>query len=100
MARSPIRYERAAVVEIEQAIDWYRARDPRVAQRFIAAIRKTLTGIRAKPLAFPADKSGARCVRVAQFPYLVVYMIHRRTVVLVAFAHTSRDEDYWRARLR
>lgn len=100
MARSPIRYDLAAVEEMEQAIDWYRTRDPRVAERLIQLIRKRFHEIRAKPRSWAADESGARSVRVGQFPYRIVYKMHRTTVVFIAFAHTSRELGYWRTRLK
>ena len=100
MARSPIRYELAAVEELQQAVDWYRQRDERVAQRLIQIVRKKLSEIRARPRSWAADSFGARRVRVGQFPYVIVFVIHRRTVVFIAFAHTSRDPGYWHSRLQ
>jgi|SRR5688500_9304643 plasmid stabilization system protein ParE len=100
MARSPIRYEQAAIAELEQAIDWYRDRNPRVAERFIQATRKQLAAIRQRPRSWAPDEDGIRAARVGGFPYVIVYWLHRRTVVFIAFVHTSRQSGSWRDRLR
>jgi plasmid stabilization system protein ParE len=100
MARFQIRHRLAAVEELEKAADWYRAKDPRTMQRFLAAIGEKTADILSHPLSRPADEDGARLALLRPFPYCLVYRVQGSVVEIVAFAHTSREEGYWRNRLR
>jgi hypothetical protein len=35
-----------------------------------------------------------------RFPYLVVYQILDDQILVLAVAHASRDQDFWKGRLR
>jgi plasmid stabilization system protein ParE len=57
-----------AEVESLTAAEWYRARSPVVASRFVEELEKTLAQVLAGPLAFPAVEGNARRARVRGFP--------------------------------
>lgn len=40
-----------------------------------------------------------RTRQVAIFPYRIVYFMHDTEVVILAYAHTSREPGYWKHRL-
>jgi hypothetical protein len=68
MARLRIRYRLQAVEEMEQAADWYRARDARATQRLLDAIRKGISDVLDRPHSWPADADNVRVRRWRHSP--------------------------------
>jgi toxin ParE1/3/4 len=99
MARSLIRHHPAAADELEEAADWYRERDPRVADRFIAAIKAKLNEIATTPQRWPLEPDGIRQALIRKFKYSIVFRERKGVVEIIAYAHGSREQGYWRNRL-
>jgi plasmid stabilization system protein ParE len=100
MARFSIRHYPEATDELKQAADWYHQRDPRVAARFIAAIKAKLKEIAATPHRWPLEPGGIRQALVRKYKYSIVFREHHGVVEILAYAHGSRDPGYWRNRLK
>ena len=100
MARFPIRHFPEAVDELEEAVSWYDAQSPAAAEKFRLAVRRTLASIAATPKLWAADRQGIREVLIRPFSFSVVYQIGKGAIQIIAFAHTSRRQGYWRERLK
>jgi plasmid stabilization system protein ParE len=100
MARYSIRHHPAAVDELEEAADWYNARDPQAATDFISKIKAKLQEIAASPNRWPLEKDGTRQALLRPFPYKIVFRPRVGTMEIIAYAHTSRRQRYWRNRLK
>ncbi len=99
MPISRIRFHRLAAREYRSARDWYWERSPTVAHRFIMAVDRAADRIVANAESLPALTGAYRYVRVAGFPYVLVFRrIEADLVKIVAVAHTSRHPRYWRHR--
>ncbi|MCD4726362.1 MAG: type II toxin-antitoxin system RelE/ParE family toxin [Pirellulales bacterium] len=99
MPAAHVRFHRLAAREFRSAKDWYRQRSVEVAERFAAAVDRTVSRIVADADALPVLKGTYRYARVARFPYvLVVRRVDDDVVMVVAVAHTSRRPGYWRRR--
>jgi plasmid stabilization system protein ParE len=91
--------------EARQQVEWYRQRNPAAARRLEELVISTVERIARNPLEFSLmevrDNPGdIRRVRLRNFPLLIIYQVLADEVLIVAFAHTSREPEYWRARLR
>lgn len=84
--------------EFDDAVDWYRERNPDVAARFVAAVNAALLGILEAPERWPSEPSGRRRYVLQHFPFALHYVIGGGHVSIVAIAHGARAPEYWRHR--
>jgi toxin ParE1/3/4 len=99
MPAAKINFHRLAAREYRSARDWYRKSSETVVSKFRDAVDRAIARIEKDADALPLLTQGYRYVRVARFPYIVVF--RRReddSVMVVAVAHTSRRPGYWRRR--
>ena len=97
MARVELTTE--ALREAEEAAAWYRDEaGAEVAVRFQRALHAALDRIRDAPGRWPRIGPVARRVRLARFPYVLVYLSRADLAVVVAVAHDKRRPGYWRRR--
>ncbi len=98
MSARQVVFHRLAAREYRLARDWYRARSPETAQRFLMAIDRAINRIAADTESLP-QISGKYClIRAARFPYVLICRKCSDTWIVVAVAHTSRRPGYWRHR--
>ncbi len=90
-----------ALSEAEEAAAWYRREaGVEVAARFVRALGDALERIGSSPDRWPRLGPLAHRVRLARFPYLVVYVPSGDIVVVLAVAHAKRRPGYWKTRSR
>lgn len=99
----PLRILAPAEVEFQDATTWYRERDPRVADRFVAEARRTLQLIESFPRIGSrvpdVPDADVRRMPVRTFPYHVVFVELADRLEVVAFAHNRRQPAYFVRRL-
>lgn len=100
MASKPVVIHRLAERETAEAVRWYRARDPRVADRFADEVERALTAVERQPELMATDSAGDRRRLLYRFPYAVVYREADRYWLVLAIAHLKRRPGYWRRRTR
>ena len=100
----PLQIVGPAEIEYQEATTWYRDRDPRVADRFIAETRRTLELIEQFPQIggrVPGvDDPDVRQMPIHSFPYYVIFVRLPSRLEVVAFAHSRRRPAYFIDRLR
>lgn len=89
-----------AEAEIAEARDWYAARSPDTARRFLTEVDRAMAHICEDPLLSPTYPHGTRGYLLRHYRYLVVYDISETTIRVLALAHTSRKPGYWTKRVR
>jgi|SRR5580765_3185723 len=95
-----IRYNPHARDEVIKAAEYFDAQTEGLGERFLVEIDKVVRNIAVSPLLWPITKYGARKrILVSPFPYSILYKIVHGEVVIIAVAHQSREEDYWRSRV-
>ncbi len=100
MANDPkLRILIPALNEFWDAYDWYRERNPQVAEDFKRVFDKGQQLIRSFPTRWGKHLSGTRSYRLFSFPYHLVYTVDENEILIVAVAHTSRRPAYWKDRL-
>jgi plasmid stabilization system protein ParE len=85
--------------EAALAGEWYFSHDPVAGVRFLGALRRAVERVVETPLSWPRYIGRTRFVRLRRFPYIVVYRVTRKTLKVIAIAHTSRKPGYWKSRL-
>jgi toxin ParE1/3/4 len=96
----PVQFSAPASNELIEAIKWYETRRGGLGRDFYDAVVQTIELIRTHP-EIGTPRSGRlpnRQLRVARFPYNVVYRVREDDVYVVAVAHTSRRPGYWKDR--
>ena len=100
----PLQIVEPAEIEYQEATAWYRDRDPRVAERFVAETRRTLELIETFPQIggrVPGvDDNDVRQMPIHSFPYHVVFVNLPDRLEVIAFAHHRRQPAYFLDRLR
>lgn len=95
-----ILFRPAAARELAADVRYYDERYPGRGGRFAEAVERVLDLIAEFPLAFPIlYEPDIRSVKVARFPYRVVYVVVGPNVDVIAVAHAKRRPGYWRDRL-
>jgi plasmid stabilization system protein ParE len=99
----PLNIVEPAELEYREAAAWYRARDVRVAERFVAETRRTLALLESFPQIggrVPGiDDNDVRQMPIRTFPYHVVFVNLPDRLEVVAFAHNRRRPAYFMDRL-
>jgi plasmid stabilization system protein ParE len=90
----------AAEIELEKGVDWYHQRDPRAARRFRQAIDQAIDAVAENPQSYPFIDDAHQAYVLTKYPWLVVYRYYCISdfVLVVAVAHGSQEEGYWRGR--
>jgi plasmid stabilization system protein ParE len=94
-----VSFNRLAIKDYSEARDYYAARSPATAERFVYAVDAAVKRIIRAPDSLPVVTGKYRRVRVEKFPHsLVFYERAELDVRIVAVAHSSRRPGYWRRR--
>ena len=100
---SAVEILRPADIEFREAVSYYRERDPRVAERFISEVRRTLELLESFPnIGGPVhdvDDPDVRRMPVHKFPYSVVFLRLLDRLQIVAIAHKRKRPAYFMSRL-
>jgi plasmid stabilization system protein ParE len=95
-----MRQLRVASEELSEALTWYRDRSPQVAEELWLRIQDARRSILLYPLASPLIERRVRRFILSGFPYDMVYVVLDNEVLIVAYAHHSREPLYWKSRLQ
>jgi toxin ParE1/3/4 len=87
-----------SVYEIKDAFEWYLRRNPDSASAFELELDRAVHAIRNGPESCSFHEYGGRYRQIKNFPYLVIFEIHKDDVGILAVCHTSRKPGYWSSR--
>ncbi len=93
--------EREAEAEMVEAAQYYNEHQPELGSDFLDKVDAALESLAADPLRYGFYRSSkiVRSVRLARFPYRLLFVVGPARVVVVAVAHLHRHPDYWKHRL-
>lgn len=97
----PVLVKPEARGDAAEAARWYHSLSAVLADRFLKAIAVAVDRAGERPTGHPVvdAATGARRVRVAGFPYRVVYLVESDRVVVIAIVHDRRDRRIWHSRI-
>lgn len=93
-----VQYSAAAEAELAEALDWYAACGPELAQRFLNEVNEIERAAAEHPRAWPEVEPGVRRVVLRKFPFALLYRSSAEGLQILAVAHQRRRPGHWRRR--
>jgi NAD(P)-dependent dehydrogenase (short-subunit alcohol dehydrogenase family) len=85
--------------DLREAVTWYRARDPDLANRFLDEVYRTLALLERFPHiggpVYGVAEPNIRQLPVNNFPYQVVFKRREYRTSVLAIAHDRKKPGYW-----
>ena len=98
MASNEPRWHPAAVLDAEEARNWYAERSPFAARGFLLALDDAVRAIMLAPEMAPLESYGCRRYLLPnRYPYTLIYRL-TPDIEVVAVAHQRRRPEYWQQR--
>ena len=85
----------AAEADYQEALAWYQTRSPQAAAGFEAAVEVALQRIADSPEGWPLCDQRHRFYVFRRYPYSLIFRVEAAEVLIVAVAHSSRDQSFW-----
>jgi len=87
-----------AEVEIEEAYQWYEARQPGLGKDFLLRVDACLSLIQKNPYSYSVKYKQVRQALLHRFPYSVFYLVSEDAIVVIAVFHSKRNPAIWQGR--
>ncbi len=94
-----VRFHPGARLELREAVSFYEAERVGLGADFAAEVQGALDFVSRQPHSGAPAEAGTRRKLLRRFPYSVIYLFDRQTLVVVAVMHHRRRPGYWAARL-
>ncbi|MCX5811246.1 MAG: type II toxin-antitoxin system RelE/ParE family toxin [Proteobacteria bacterium] len=94
-----IRFLTPAQWEVNDAVQWYNDQKIGLGIEFLDELDMTVRRIAAFPESYREIEQGLRRCLLSRFPYVLIYGIDKKTIIIVAVAHLHREPRYWIERL-
>ncbi len=97
MTRYTILIDSDALIDIQDATDWYNKQLPGLGTRFQKQVRLQVNTLKTNAESFTTRYANVRCMVIRKFPFLVHFVLNRNemTVEIFAVIHTSRNPKIW-----
>jgi plasmid stabilization system protein ParE len=93
-----IYFHEDAEKEFGEAVAFYAMEEEALGLAFVTAVEEAIARIAEHPESSPPVAGRVRRMRVARFPYSVLYSLHGDQVRVLAVAHDRRRPFFWRHR--
>ncbi|MDX6445336.1 MAG: hypothetical protein QOH71_2410 [Blastocatellia bacterium] len=90
-----IRFLSLANREVDDAIQWYEAKEADLSREFLDELDRVVRLIRLYPYAGIQVELDIRRFLFTRFPYSLIYGVDEKTIVVIAVAHQHREPNYW-----
>ncbi len=93
--------EREADAEMVEAARYYDEQQTGLGSDFLDNVDAAVDQLAADPLRFGLYRGSktVRGIRLARFPYRLLFAVEPNRITVVAVAHLHRHPDYWKHRL-
>ena len=82
-----------ALIMAADAYEWYNQQQDGLGETFLAALESAYTKILKYPASYGFIENGFRRIRLRRFPFVVIYEIIEKELIVYAVFHTSRNPD-------
>jgi toxin ParE1/3/4 len=93
-----VSFHEAAQREFDEAADFYAMERTSLGAAFVDAVEHAVEHVRGHPESCIVLRGHVRKMRVARFPYAVLYSIVSNQIRVIAVAHDRRRPFYWSGR--
>jgi hypothetical protein len=94
-----VRIHEMAVMEFEDAIQWYDLQSNGLGSRFKDATLRLIDKIKDTPKWFLKETKDIYKAYIPKFPYKILYTVEEDGIVIWAIAHLHRKPWYWQSRM-
>jgi plasmid stabilization system protein ParE len=94
-----IRFLSLANREVDDAVQWYEAREEDLSREFLDELDRVVRLVRLYPYAGMQVKPEIRRFLFTRFPYSLIYGIDEKAIVVIAVANQHREPNYWADRI-
>jgi plasmid stabilization system protein ParE len=94
-----IRFLSLANREVDDAVQWYEAREEDLSREFLDELDRVVRLVRSYPYAGMQVEPEIRRFLFTRFPYSLIYGIDEKTIVVIAVANQHREPNYWADRI-
>ncbi|MCL4457107.1 MAG: type II toxin-antitoxin system RelE/ParE family toxin [Nitrospirae bacterium] len=88
-----------AEADLADAFSWYEDKRRGLGYDFLLQVEVGLKHIEKAPETHPISYQGTRKYLTKRFPYKIVYILDRETVVVLAILHGKRSEELLKERI-
>ena len=82
--------------ELKEAVAYYNFIDLRLGRKFIESFEKTIDLIQKIPTGWEKISNKTRRINFKEFPFLVLYVIDKDTIIITFVCHGHRKSDYYK----
>jgi len=94
-----VNFHREALLELDEAFDWYAKQSTSAARRFWIAVHEAAEKAARQPTLYAMFNGIHRSCPVTRFPYRLFFFVEEDLLTVVAVAHNSRRPDFWEDRI-
>ena len=94
-----IRFLSLANREVDDAVQWYEAREEGLSREFLDELDRVVRLVRRYPFAGMQIEPDVRRFLFTRFPYSLIYGIDEEAIVVIAVASQHREPSYWSDRI-
>ena len=80
-----------AYEDLQKAYDYYEEQRTGLGEEFLDEIEERMAYLKKYPLHFNKAEKEFRQTLIDRFPYLIIYEIHGREIIIYAFFHCSQN---------
>ncbi len=92
-------FHRLAIDELNNAINFYEARQDGLGLEFAEEVDSTIQRIFQYPLANSQISKNCRKCLTHRFPYGIIYQMLEEDILIVSIMHLNREPEYWHNRV-
>jgi mRNA-degrading endonuclease RelE of RelBE toxin-antitoxin system len=97
MPKFKIKIDSDALLDIQEATDWYNKQLAGLGSRFQKQVKQQINSLKMNATNYSIRYNDVRCMTIKRFPFLVHFTIENSTSTVKVFAviHTSRNPAIW-----
>jgi len=84
-----------AELELDEAYQYYETQNVGLGKEFIKAFESTTRLLSTTPFAWRLISKRTRRININRFPYLVLYIIEDKTIIITCIAHQHKNPNYY-----
>jgi plasmid stabilization system protein ParE len=98
--RLPVEFRGEATQDLVEACEWYESERVGLGHEFLVAVAAAVSGLRREPARFQIVKRRTRRVLVKRFPYMLLFVVQEKSILITAVFHLKRNPQRWSDRVR
>ena len=84
--------------EIIDTYQWYESKQINLGEHFINVLDNYFIRMKTTPSNFPKKLDDMRQVTIKEFPYIVIFEVENKNVIVYAVFNTNQNPDKWQNR--